>query len=121
MSDRESESRTESLFPPGESSGPGWLRLLELLVAATCLFAIADTVADPDLWGHLRFGLDALASGQVIQTDRYSYLSDRPWINHEWLAEVVFASIYRVAGPSGLVVLKVALGATILGAGFLLV
>ena len=82
-----------------ESVRSDWLRLLGLLVAVTCLFAVADTVADPDLWGHLRFGRDILRSGHATQRDRYSYLSDRPWINHEWLAEVMFASVYQAGGP----------------------
>ena len=101
-----------------ESARSGWLRLLGLLVAVTCLFAVADTVADPDLWGHLRFGRDILRSGHAIQRDRYSYLSDRPWINHEWLAEVMFASVYQAGGPSGLVIFKAALGSLVLAAGY---
>lgn len=114
----ESATRAEVLPTVDLPIRSSWIRLLGWLVAATCLFAVADTVADPDLWGHLRFGLDLLESGQVVQRDRYSYLSDRPWINHEWLAEAIFAGVYRVGGPSGLVVLKVVFGGLILGSGF---
>jgi len=96
---------------------PLWLWWLGLLVASVCLFAVSDTVADPDLWGHLTFGRDILQTRRVIQQDRYSYLSDRPWINHEWLSELIFASTYQVAGPSGLVALKTVAGLFLLSLG----
>src|SRR5262249_49999779 len=75
------------------------------------LFALSWTPADNDLWGHLRFGLDILESGRIARADPYSYLTvGRVWVNHEWLAEVIFAAAYNLAGPPGLVVLKVVLG-----------
>src|SRR5947209_1691666 len=81
---------------------------LKLLVGSACLFADTDTIADPDLWGHLRFGLDMLGSGMIVAQDCYSYTSDRTWINHEWLAELVFAAVYQAGGPPGLVAVKAA-------------
>jgi len=69
------------------------------------------TVADPDLWGHLRFGLDTLESRTVCRADTYSYLTaGQRWINHEWLAEVLFALAYSAAGAVGLNLLRLALG-----------
>jgi hypothetical protein len=68
------------------------------------------TPSDPDLWGHLRFGLDTLSSGHVVVPDVYSFTSDRPWINHEWLAEYLTAVSYRALGTSGLQLLKLAVG-----------
>src|SRR5204862_122753 len=81
------------------------------------LFAFVDTVADPDLWGHVRFGRDILRSGAVARVDPYSYRTGgRPWMNHEWLAEVCFAAVYGPAGPAGLVALKAAAALLIVGA-----
>ncbi len=80
-----------------------------VLIAALCAFWFSDAVADPDLWGHVRFGQDILRSGSIVQADTYSYrTAGQRWINHEWLSEVIFAAIYARSGPSGLVVLKVA-------------
>jgi hypothetical protein len=70
------------------------------------------TVADPDLWGHTRFGLDMLATHTLPSEDPYSFTQDIPWINHEWLSELMMGGAYRAAGPIGLVVLKAALVAT---------
>ena len=39
------------------------------------LFRLIPTEADPDLWGHLRFGLDTLSTGLIVRADIYSYLS----------------------------------------------
>ncbi|MGH9256657.1 MAG: hypothetical protein ACRD3C_19025 [Vicinamibacterales bacterium] len=67
---------------------------------------LAWTTADPDLWGHVRFGLDALRDHALTTQDPYSFTSDRPWVNHEWLAEVIMGAAYSADGARGLVVLK---------------
>lgn len=59
-------------------------------------------VADPDLWGHVRFGQFILAEG-LPELDPFAYTSgDHPWINHEILSEVAFGWIYAHLGPAGL-------------------
>jgi hypothetical protein len=78
---------------------------------------LVRTVADPDLWGHTRFGLDMLATHTLPRDDPYSFTQDVPWINHEWLSELAMGGAYRTAGSIGLVVLKTAL----VGAFFALV
>jgi len=84
--------------------GPGLLVYAGL--GLLFLTATIGTPADADLWGHLTFGRDIITSGHVIQADRYSFTSDRPWVNHEWLSEVSFAEAYRLFGPAGLVGVK---------------
>ena len=91
-----------------------WNASLIALGFAMALFRLIPTEADPDLWGHLRFGLDTLGSGAIVRPDTYSYLSGLsgayPWINHEWLAEAIMASVWRDFGAGGLIALKVAIG-----------
>jgi hypothetical protein len=83
------------------------------------LFWYSDTVADPDIWGHIRFGQDILRTGSIIQTDTYSYrTSGQIWINHEWLSEVIFAAIYDRAGARGLIIFKVVVSLLIVGLGY---
>jgi hypothetical protein len=80
---------------------------LLLLVISAILYTIIRTVPDPDLWGHLRFGLDTLNSGYLSRQDPYAYTTaGQVWINHEWLAEVIFALAWRSAGNLGLILLK---------------
>ena len=92
----------------GHDSGErAWHASLQGLVFALTGFLGSYTVADPDLWGHLRFGLDTLQAGAVVRTDPYSYLSGgQPWINHEWLSEVLMALAWDRFGAPGLVALK---------------
>ena len=80
--------------------------ILAVLVLVLLVFAGSGTFSDPDLWGHVRFGQDILAAHAVSRHDPYSFTSDRPWINHEWLAELLMASAYGVAGGAGLIALK---------------
>jgi hypothetical protein len=103
-----------------QSTFGSWRDLLvTLLVTCTILFVFSHTAADPDLWAHVRFGLDLWDAKQVVRQDTYSYTSgDAAWINHEWLAEALFAGVYRTSGTAGLIGLKVALTLGILGGAY---
>ena len=81
-------------------------RLLRIAVWCAFLVVISFTSADPDLWGHVRFGLDMLRDGHIRAADTYSFTSDRVWVNHEWAAEVVAAIAYKLGADAGLVLLK---------------
>jgi len=76
---------------------------------AALMILITWTMADADLWGHVRFGRDIVHEGALPRTDPYSFTSDEAWVNHEWAAEVIMYGAYRAAGPLGLILLKVAL------------
>jgi hypothetical protein len=98
-----------------------WLetRRVMVWVLALGLFAMATRAAtDPDLGWHLRTGQLTIQNHCVFHTDPYSFTrSGQPWVNHEWLSEVLMFSVYRVAGCGGLVVLF----AGIISAAFMLV
>jgi hypothetical protein len=80
--------------------------VLRVAVWSALLVVLSFTSADPDLWGHVRFGMDILRDGNIHQVDTYSFASDRPWVNHEWGSEVLAALAFSVAGNAGLVVMK---------------
>src|SRR5262245_15448029 len=42
----------------------------------------------------------------LTSTDPYSFTQDIPWVNHEWLSELIMATAYQIAGPTGLALLK---------------
>lgn len=93
-----------------------WGPALTCLILGIVLFGVSRTFADADLWGHVRFGQDILRTGRIVTPDPYSYLTEgQEWVNHEWLAEVIFAGAFNAAGPLGLTVLKTAIGFLILG------
>ena len=86
-----------------------------LLLAGGLVFSTIDR-ADPDLWGHVRYGQDVLASGHLAATATYTYTAPaQPWINHENLSEIVFAFVADHAGGAGLAALKCLLSLGLLG------
>lgn len=92
--------------------GPSFLVRAALILLISGAAIVTPT--DADLWGHLRFGRDILASGTPVQVDTYSFTTDKPWVNHEWLAEVVFSAIYGGGGSTGLIAFKLAVIAALL-------
>ena len=103
-----------------QSSKEKFLRYsIIILVFATLIGAGSRSFADPDLWGHLRFGLDTIESGQIIQIDPYSYLTaGQRWINHELLTEISFALAWLIGNVTGLILLKTAVVVLTLGTTF---
>ena len=86
------------------------------LLGSALFYVFSRTSADPDLWGHIRFGEDLWRTGRIVREDTYSYLSgDQLWINHEWLAEAIFYAVFAILGPMGLIVLKSCLSLLIVG------
>lgn len=73
------------------------------------LVLVTATRTDPDLWGHVRFGLDWLQTLRLPAVDPYSFTQDRPWVNHEWMSEAVMGAAFALGGGAGLVALKVLL------------
>ena len=60
---------------------------------------------DPDTAWHIRTGDYILTQMAVPTTDIFSHRKfGQPWIAHEWLSDVLFAAIHRVAGLNGVVV-----------------
>jgi hypothetical protein len=81
-------------------------RRVYVAIIAMGLFTMAVRgVTDPDVWWHLRTGQLILQNHSVFHTDPYSFTRfGQPWINHEWLSEVLLFGIYRLAGFGGLIV-----------------
>jgi hypothetical protein len=91
--------------PPStsRSSGQAWLPFAGIVLA----YMLATvTRADADLWGHLRFGLDLLRDRRLTSVDPYSFTQDKPWVNHEWLSELLMGVSWTLGGSAGLITLK---------------
>ncbi len=81
-------------------------RQVFVLILALGLFTMAARgVTDPDVWWHLRTGQLMLQNHSLFHTDPYSFTRfGQPWVNHEWLSEILIFSLYRVSGFGGLIV-----------------
>jgi hypothetical protein len=88
--------------------------LASLLVAGVFIGARLFVV-DPDLWWHVKVGESILATHHWPVTDIYSFtVSGHPSLAYEWLGEVLFAFVSRLAGVQGLDALLIILGSAVL-------
>jgi len=70
---------------------------------------------DPDFWWHLKVGERILVTHRWPVTDPYSFsAAGQPWIASEWLGDVLFAGVERVAEFRGLEALLIVLSAAVL-------
>ena len=80
--------------------------LLLLLAAATTLSPIRNY----DYWWHLKTGERILSEGHIPRADPYSFTApETPWIDHEWLFQVLAYAGHAALGPDLLVLVKSAL------------
>ncbi|MFH1904501.1 MAG: tetratricopeptide repeat protein [bacterium] len=80
------------------------------LVSVAFLFVLLVSVfkiANYDIWWHLKAGEVIVNTHNVLKHDIFSYTSfGKTWINQHWLSQVIFCSIYELAGITGLIVFK---------------
>jgi hypothetical protein len=81
-----------------------------LAIALPVLAAAIAGLPTVDLGYHLRAGAETLATGRIPVVDTYTFTAaGEPWLNQQWGAQVVLALVFRVAGWTGLVLLRAAL------------
>ncbi len=94
---------------------PYWLRRLDTLTRPSSLFLgcmlilairpMISPISDPDFWWHLANGNNLLHLGHLLGNNPYAYtVPTHHWVMHEWLSEVVFASLYRLWNLGGIVI-----------------
>jgi hypothetical protein len=82
-----------------------------ILPFAAAVYFFSFVSADPDLWGHIKFGWETWENRAVSPVDPYSFTAyGQDWINHEWFAEVLFYLTYRFLGDGGLLFGKLIIG-----------
>ncbi|MFH2203005.1 MAG: hypothetical protein ABIJ96_07815 [Elusimicrobiota bacterium] len=93
-----------------ERLGVLWLAAGAAALASRCLRPIAN----PDIYWHLSAGAQMLEKGAIPRRDFLSHTRHAaPWIDFEWLAQLLYALVHRTAGFPGLIALKtLVLGAT---------
>ena len=87
-----------------------------LAVALPALAAIIANLPSVDLTYHLRAGAQILDGGGIPSVDTWTFTAyGDPWTDQQWGAQVILAAVYRVAGWTGLVLLRSGLIAIIFG------
>lgn len=80
-------------------------RRLFVIVLALGLFVLAArNVTDPDVWWHLRTGQLIIQNHKLFLADPYSFTrAGWPWVDHEWLSQILIFGLYKAAGWGGLI------------------
>src|SRR5581483_6437356 len=86
-------------------------KLLVFLLVFSVLFISGSITLDPDFGWHLKMG-QLIKAGGIPKTDPFSYtMPSYPEIDHEWLSDVVIASLYPKVGIEGLTAFFAAIAA----------
>lgn len=79
---------------------------LATFIAMMTFFFCGQSISDPDIWWHLRNAQILFQEHHWVRWDQFSYtVAGTPWINTEWLSEVLFYGAWHVAGDMGIFVL----------------
>ncbi|MCA9408003.1 MAG: hypothetical protein KC733_04900, partial [Candidatus Omnitrophica bacterium] len=79
------------------------------LVPIALIFGVAAVVSgleikDLDLWLHLAMGKFIMTNHYIPHVDMLSStIAGQPWVNHEWLFQVVVYNIFERFGFDGLI------------------
>jgi len=77
-----------------------------------CLITLAfalniSQMSNNDIWMHLKNGELILKSHHFLYKDTYSFRTiGMPWVNHEWLAGVIFYLVYQIGSVNALIFFK---------------
>lgn len=89
--------------------------LTAIFVYSSAFYFFSFITADPDLWGHIKFGQDLWETKTLPGVDSYSYTAmGNEWINHEWLSELLMYSVFSKFGSPGLLIGKMLIGLIII-------
>ena len=93
-----------------------WAALALLLPVLAAFIANLSSV---DLAYHLRAGLEFLDGAGIPTRDTYTFTAaGLPWVDQQWGAQVILATVYQLAGWTGLVVLRAVLVGLLFGLVF---
>lgn len=77
--------------------------LLAVSLAACVFLFDSGSIADPDIWWHLRNAELLVHSHSVVYRDVYSFTAaGSPWMNEAWLGELPYYFGWRLFGIRGL-------------------
>jgi hypothetical protein len=90
------------------------LLLVYLLLFVSAGGSVVRSLADNDIWWHLRNASELVRSGHFIRVESYTFsVAGKPWINFEWLGELPYYFAYQRMGDRGLYLVMFATAAAI--------
>lgn len=95
---RQSSIRVKRVIPDHPALSEDDLPVVLLFVALATLAFLTPPQADT--FFHLRTGELIWRSGAIPSSDPFSHtFYGQPWLNHEWLSQLLFYGVYALGGP----------------------
>lgn len=95
--------------------------MIIVLLGVVAVWSASTRFHDPDMWWHLKVGEQIWQTGELPQTDEFSYTTDsHAWIAHQWLPEVSMYAAYLAGGSGGLMMWLCVLATILFGSIYLL-
>lgn len=89
---------TEMEVPAGRIWFPFHITIAATIALFTFFFC-GQSIADPDIWWHLKDAQILVQQHHWVRFDQFSYtVTGTPWVNSEWLSELTFYGIWRLGG-----------------------
>jgi hypothetical protein len=77
-----------------------------VLLAFAMIATVQSSLADPDFFWHLRAGQWMVENKEIPANDPFLWTqTSTPWMNHEWLSDVIFYAVHKGAGGAAISVL----------------
>ncbi len=78
------------------------------IIAVAVLSVAAMRVTNLDIWWHLKAGELIWENGALLTEDPFSYTAlGAPWVNHEWLFQILAWLAYDSLGSAALIAFKI--------------
>jgi len=78
------------------------------MLFALVVFLTNIEIKDLDIWLHIGMGRFIMQNGFIPGFDVLSHsIAGQPWVNHEWLFQVIVYNIFEQWGASGLIMMQV--------------
>ncbi|MBN1423046.1 tetratricopeptide repeat protein [Candidatus Fermentibacteria bacterium] len=96
------------------------LAIVIVLLGASAASLALRPMLNYDIWRNLTVGQWIVENGRVPHEEVFTFTErGRPWIDYEWLSELVFYGVHQIGGYAGLVAYEAVL-VWVTGAGLLL-
>src|SRR5688500_16906366 len=97
---------TQARRAPSLLDAAGWVQVLAMAAIFGVVLVAPAVLLDGDTYWHLAAGDWMIDHRRVLAVDVFSHTyAGRPWLSHEWLAEVAMAAAVRLGGWNGLLIL----------------
>lgn len=85
------------------------------MIGIVVFLFLGGSIADPDIWWHLKNAQTLVEQHYWVRFDTYSFtVTGTPWINSEWLSELIYFVAWKIDGFRGVFLLSAAMAQAVM-------